>query len=136
MKSLTFAIACAICLIVATPVSAQTPTKPIVSTSATVSTSAIPFTLVLLGTRHYTDIDALTGSLKQLKPMRQFIPLRESQNQIVYSGRFAGTTDALMADITSLAANRFDLQTRTDRRDGFIITLRKITSPPEATPTE
>lgn len=89
---------------------------------------AISFSLLIIGTRYFTDVDVITKNLKALATMKHFVPVLSSQRHAKFSGRFLGTEEALLADIRSLAADRFEMETRQDVKEGLIITLRKMSA--------
>jgi hypothetical protein len=99
-------------------------------TQATEPTAlATSFTLIILGTRHYSDVDVVISNLKNLPYIDRIVPTLTSQMRQEFEGSFQHNEGDLIADVRSLAADRFDLETRTDDPSGLVITLRKIGSP-------
>jgi hypothetical protein len=84
------------------------------------------FTVIVLGTRNAQDVDVIERNLRGLAYVRSLTPSAMSQRRVEYSGVCTGPQDTLIADVTSLAADRYELKARTDRQRGLVITLRKI----------
>jgi hypothetical protein len=111
---------------VAYPLRAQT-TK---GTEAAEPTAlATSFTLIVLGTRHYSDVNVVISNLKNLPYVDRIVPTLTTQMRQEFEGSFQRKEGDLVADVRSLAADRFDLETRADDPSGLVITLRKIGSP-------
>lgn len=89
---------------------------------------AIPFRLVVLGTRYYADVDVLLRNLRELPPVEQLVPRLESQNRLEFDGRFRGPPPSLVADVRSLAANRFEVAQAQEGKL-LLLTLRKSAAP-------
>lgn len=90
------------------------------------SPEAMPFTLIVVGTRHYSDVDVMRRNIARIPMMRKFVQTVSSQKHVQFSGSFSGTEEGLVEDIRGLAAERFDVGTRKDKSLGLVITLRKI----------
>lgn len=84
------------------------------------------FTVILLGTRHYSDADIIKKNIQKLPSVKNFQPSISSQKHVEFSGTFSGDKDSFVADIESLAADRFVIQSKNDKNRGLVITLRKI----------
>ena len=88
----------------------------------------VPFTLIIMGTRHYADVDVMRRNIARIALMQRFVQTVAAQNHLQFTGAFGGAEDALVADIRGLAADRYEVQTREDKTRGLVITLRKIQS--------
>jgi hypothetical protein len=85
-----------------------------------------PFKVIVLGTRSGSDIELIRTNVEKLSYVSIFVPAVVSQRHIEFEGRFAGEDEALIADIESLAQDRYEVKSRKDRNSGLVITLRKI----------
>lgn len=84
------------------------------------------FTIILLGTKHYSDVDIIKKNIQKLSSVKNFQPLISSQKHVEFSGTFSGDKDSFVADVESLATDRFVIQSKNDKNRGLVITLRKI----------
>ena len=89
-----------------------------------------PFTLIIMGTRHYPDVDVMRRNIARMPLMQRFVQTVAAQNHLQFAGAFGGAEAALIADVQGLAADRYEVQTRQDKARGLIITLRKIQAKP------
>jgi len=106
-------------------------------TEATWSGPSTNFTLLILGTRHRSDVDIIKNNLVKSRMVKNFIPLAISQKHLEYTGSFLGPIDNLLADIRDLSLNRFSVETRYEDNRNLIITLRKLEQPEQiAAPVE
>lgn len=85
-----------------------------------------PFTLLIVGTRHYSDVDVIRTNLKKMPSVHEFVEKISSQNHIEFSGTYSGDDNSLIEDIQSLAADRYIVQSKSYKDRGLVITLRKI----------
>lgn len=102
-----------------------------------VAASEIPqtaFTLLIVGTRHYADVEVMRKNVGRIPKMQRLVETVSSQNHLQFSGLYGGEVDSLIADIQGLAADRFDVQARDDKARGLVITLRKIQADQTSTP--
>lgn len=90
----------------------------------------MPFTLIIVGTRHLPDIDVIKRNVQRIAGVGRLVPAVSSQNHLQFKGTFSGTREALVADIEGLAAERFDLKANDDPSGSLIITLRKMAAAP------
>lgn len=86
-----------------------------------------PFTVIITGSRSYSDIDLMKKNIARISSVKKFSQTVASQKHIQFAGLFRGDSDQLVADIEGLAADRFDVQSKKDKLRGLVITLRKIT---------
>ncbi|MFA4875003.1 MAG: hypothetical protein WC956_04815 [bacterium] len=96
------------------------------SSSSASQHETTPFILIILGTRNSGDVDVIRKNVSRLPYVKKFVPLFESQKHIEFLGGLSGSTDTLVADVRSLAADRYEMESRDDKRRGLVITLRKI----------
>lgn len=82
--------------------------------------------ILILGTRHYSDFESIKNSLQKSKYIRGLSEAVASQNHIELNGTFSGDAETLFADVKSLAADRFDVQKKSEKGAGVVITLKKI----------
>ncbi len=85
-----------------------------------------PFTLIILGTRDAGDVQVIRKNLTRLPSVKSLIPSFESQKHIEFFGALAGSAENLEADVRSLAADRYSMEVRDDKRRGLVITLSKL----------
>ncbi|HPQ80630.1 MAG TPA: hypothetical protein PLZ86_02785 [bacterium] len=90
-----------------------------------------PFTLIIMGTRHYSDVDVMRRNVAKIPSVRKLVQTVSSQQHVQFAGEFSGEEDPVISDIKGLAADRFDVRTRHDKKLGFVITLRKIEDDPQ-----
>ena len=88
-----------------------------------------PFSLIIVGTRSAADIDIIKRNLADRPYVKLLVPTVVSQRHLEFAGSHTGDEATLIADVESLASDRYDMVTRQDRRRGLVITLRKITNP-------
>jgi hypothetical protein len=98
--------------------------------AAAAQAGPIPFTLLIMGTRHYSDVDVMRRNIARIAFMQRFVQTVAAQNHLEFAGSFGGAEEALVADVRGLAADRYDVQTRQDKTRGLVITLRKIQTAP------
>ena len=103
-----------------------------VAASSSAAESTTPFTIIFLGTRVAGDVDVIRKNVARLPSVRVLVPLMESQMHVEYFGALAGSEEGLVADIRSLAADRFDVESRNVRNQGLVITLKKMAAPAPA----
>ena len=103
---------------------------PAAEEAAAAPAGPIPFTLIIMGTRHYPDVDVMRRNIARISLMQRFVPTVAAQNHLQFAGAFGGAEEALVADIRGLAADRYEVQTRQDKTRGLVITLRKIQATP------
>ena len=108
------------------PVRAQTTEN---TQAAEPNVLATSFTLIVLGTRHHSDVDVIISNLKNLPYVDRIVPSFTSQLRQEFEGSFQHNDGDIIADVSSLAANRFELEDRFDQQSRLIITLRKIGTP-------
>lgn len=96
--------------------------------SPAVAPEGVPtaFTLLIVGTRHYSDITVMEKNIRRIPKMQRLVQTVSNQNHVQFTGTYSGDADSLLADIQGLAADRFEVQSRDDRARGLVITLRKI----------
>ncbi|MFH1829869.1 MAG: hypothetical protein ABH871_03730 [Pseudomonadota bacterium] len=85
-----------------------------------------PFTLIILGTRSASDIELIRKNIKSLAYIKGFSPSQVSQRHLEFTGSFVGSEETFLADIESLSADRFEVNSKDDRERGLVVTLRKI----------
>ncbi len=134
MRRLIFPSLIALLLLPAAPALAQVEDADAGDTPAASSAaeSTTPFTIIFLGTRVAGDVDVIRRNVSRLPSVRVLVPLMESQMHVEYFGALAGSEESLIADIQSLAADRFDVESRNTRSQGLVITLKKMAAPPAA----
>lgn len=86
------------------------------------------FTLLVLGTRRFADIDLLRKTLKQLASVKHLQPSVSSQNHLQFVGLYTGDPQSLIGDIERVAADRFEVRAKEDSSRGLVITLKKTTN--------
>jgi hypothetical protein len=91
---------------------------------------ALPFTLIILGTRSAEDVEAIRGPLQQQEEVVRLTPSSASQGRLEFTGEFRGTAEALITDVRGLAVDRYDVARAGDAARGFTLTLRKIRGVP------
>lgn len=84
------------------------------------------FTLLIVGSKHFSDVDMVRQNLKNLPNVSQLGPSISSQNHIQMQGVFSGDAGLLANEIRAFTADRFDVATRDSDNGEVIITLRKI----------
>lgn len=84
-----------------------------------------PFTIIISGTRSYSDIDSVRKSIQKIPSMQKFVETVSSQNHVQFVGLFTGDPNSLVASIEGVAADRFEIQSKDDKTRGLVITLRK-----------
>lgn len=94
--------------------------------SSSVSPAVVPFTLIIVGTRHYSDVDVMRRNVARIPAMQRLVPTVSSQKHLQFAGVFGGSEESLLSDIEGLASDRFEVKTRQDKTRGLVITLRKI----------
>lgn len=99
--------------------------EPAASAAATPA-EAVPFTLIISGTRHYQDAEVIRGNIARSPAVQRLVPTVSSQNHLQFSGAFRGDPEGFVADIQGLASDRFEVGSREDPARGLIITLRKM----------
>ena len=92
------------------------------------------FRVIILGTRRGSDIEVIRKNVEKLAYVSLFVPSLVSQKHIEFEGMSTGDKETLIADIESLAQDRYEFKSKDDRRRGLVITLRKI--PPISTTAE
>lgn len=112
-------------LIIAAVLGASLPAfaKPGEETSAPEST---PFTLLIVGTRHFSDVDVVKTNIQKMPAVRGFAQKVSSQNHIEFSGTYSGNVDSLVEDIEGLAMDRYTVQSKSYKDRGLVVTMRKI----------
>lgn len=85
----------------------------------------LPFTLLIVGTRHYSDVDVIKSNLQKMPSVRNFTQKIASQNHMEFGGIYSGDALTLIQDIEGLAADRFEVKTKNYKDRGLVITLRK-----------
>ena len=130
MKRLTLPLLLLIILsVIPAPITAQTTHQPATSGQSTLHAGATSFTIVFLGTRHYSDVNPIITSLKGLPHITELTPSLESQSRLEFVGFFTGPQRSLTADVASLAANRFTMNKSSGDEQALTITLKKISTP-------
>jgi hypothetical protein len=110
-------------------------TDPPVASSYETGTAQVgqqPFRIIILGTRNAGDIELIRKNIGKLAYVNLFVPAVVSQRHLEFEGTYGGEADVLIADVESLAQNRYDMQMKNDAKKGLLITLRKI-QPAETT---
>lgn len=104
------------------------------SSAAAPESASIPFSLLIVGTRHYADADVMSKNIRRIQKVQRLVQTVSSQNHVQFAGVYGGAPESLLADIQGLAQDRFEVQSRDDQARGLVITLRKIqadeSSPP------
>ena len=100
--------------------------EPVASSYSQPAAEATPFTLIIVGTRHYSDVDVMRRNIARIPLMRRFVQAVSSQKHIQFLGLFGGTEEGLLEDIRGLASDRFDVGIRKDRTLGLVVTLKKM----------
>ncbi len=90
------------------------------------SADTTPFTIIIMGTRNFGEVDQVRKNLSRLSTVRLIVPLMESQQHVELFGAMTSTADQLLADIRSLSADRYNVESRNDRERGLIVTLKKL----------
>ncbi len=86
---------------------------------------SIPFEITIIGTRYHTDVSPIIKGLRRSPSAKNLVPHSETQNNVVYTGSYLGTPEALASDIGGLAADRFGLESRQEKDGRWIFTLKK-----------
>lgn len=86
----------------------------------------LKFKLIILGTRYFSDVDVMKKGLSRSPYAARIVPSEISQRHLEYEGTLAGPAESFIADITGLSQNRFDVESRYDRDNILVVTLRKI----------
>ena len=84
------------------------------------------FKIVLLGTRHRSDIESIIRSLMKSPLTERIVPTAISQDRLEYEGTYTGSEQSFVADIRGLAMNRFNINESRGSGGEVLITLRKI----------
>ncbi|MFA4972775.1 MAG: hypothetical protein WC683_09190 [bacterium] len=84
------------------------------------------FTVIILGTRSAQDVEVIEKNLRALPYVTLFIPTMVSQMHLEFEGSMAAEDDVMIADVASLAADRYDVVAKRESKRGLVITLRKI----------
>lgn len=113
---------------------AKAETQPVASSYDTGAeqTAQQPFRLIILGTRKAADIELIRKNIQKLAYVKLFIPTTVSQRHLEFEGKYLGDAVTLIADVESLALNRYDVTTKEKTKHGLRITLRKIQAPPSS----
>ena len=125
-RSLPSLFLAAVLIIAAYSAKAQIPED---APSAEPPSTTRPFTLIVLGTRHYQDVDVIVGTLKGLPYIDRIVPTFTSQLRQEFEGSYQHKEGDLIADVRGLAADRFHVETRPEELSGVVITLRKMGAP-------
>jgi len=88
-----------------------------------------PFSLIIVGTRSASDVDVIKRNLADRLYVKLLVPTVVSQRHLEFAGSHTGDEATLIADVESLASDRYDMVTKHERKRGLVITLRKITNP-------
>lgn len=86
----------------------------------------LKFKLIILGTRYFSDVDVMKKGLSRSPYATRIVPSEISQRHLEYEGTLTGPAESFIADITGLSQNRFDVESRYDRDNILVVTLRKI----------
>lgn len=116
-------------LLVSMPATAQTSPQLESQEWSTRTSGATAFTIIFLGTRHYSDINPIITSLRGLPHVVELTPALEGQSRLEFVGFFTGPQRSLRADVVSLTADRFIVEARNDNDSSLVLTLKKITAP-------
>ena len=84
------------------------------------------FTVVILGTRNADDVKVIEKNLRKLPQVKLFVPTMVSQQHLEFEGSMTTGDDAMIADVQSLAQDRYDVVAKRESKRGLVITLRKI----------
>lgn len=95
-----------------------------------VSNEPLPFTILIVGTRHYSDVDVIKLNIQKMPSVRNFTQKIASQNHTEFGGIYSGDVETLTQDIEGLAADRFEVKTKNYKDRGLVITLRKTPTIP------
>lgn len=123
MRVKQFLAAISICIVFLGSLVAVAESKEEAATPESVS-----FTLLIVGTRHFSDIEVIKTNLQKMPAVHGFAQKISSQNHIEFSGTYSADRDSLIEDIQSLAADRYVVQTKYYKDRGLMITLRKISA--------
>ncbi len=86
---------------------------------------SILFEITIIGTRYHADVSPIINGLKRSPSAKDLTANSETQNNLVYTGSYMGTSEALTSDIRGLAADRFGLESRQEKDGRWIFTLKK-----------
>lgn len=84
------------------------------------------FKVLILGTRHFSDVDVITKNIRSMKNVKRYIPSVSNQKHLEFTGTLEGDNDTFIEDIKSLSLDRFDVSVKDSQSRGLVITLRKM----------
>lgn len=83
------------------------------------------FVITLLGSSRFQDIDVVLRGLRRSQEVQKAWESRATQGIIEISGTLKGDVARFRADLVSLVAERFTLESERQDDGGFHLTLRK-----------
>ncbi|OGQ23192.1 MAG: hypothetical protein A3I05_02870 [Deltaproteobacteria bacterium RIFCSPLOWO2_02_FULL_44_10] len=85
------------------------------------------FTLLLLESHHFSDVDALMRALRRSSLIENMTIVREVRDVIELSGTLKqGATGSLRSEVMSAAEGRFSFESEEKKENHHILTLRKL----------
>lgn len=89
-----------------------------------------PFTIAIVGTTNYSDVNVLIKNLKRSSQIGRLSASTSKRELSEFTGTYKGSRESLIDEITGLAQDRFavELPKQKGKQSGVLnITLRKIT---------